>query len=197
MKVIAINGSHRAGKSTAKLLQRTLDGMAERGWETELVELKDRNIELCAGCNSCLMGCPCPLQDDMPALIESLRGADVVIFGSPNYFANVTTRMKCFMDRLRPAHLPQNTLAGKAAGLVCTTGLSDEGIDCALEAMRRFCNALGWVMPGASDVVGTCQEAMGEDGTVRYRRGAHVDPKALAGADHLAVALDELGRKLA
>ena len=98
MKVVGINGSHRAGKSTSKLLQRALSVFEGAGWETELVELSRLDIEFCAGCNSCLMGKPCPLLgregDDAQAIFDSIAAANAVILASPNYFENVSARMK-------------------------------------------------------------------------------------------------------
>lgn len=73
----------------------------------------------------------------MADLVDAVRDAGVVILGIPNYFENVTARMKCFMDRMRPPDLAGNLLAGKVAGIVCTTGLSNAGSDCALGTKGR------------------------------------------------------------
>ena len=71
MKVLGINGSHRAGKGTAALLQAALDGAAEHAAalevpvSCELVELSRLDIEFCIGCNRCLVQTSCTLADDM------------------------------------------------------------------------------------------------------------------------------------
>ncbi|MEG1247072.1 NAD(P)H-dependent oxidoreductase, partial [Gordonibacter sp.] len=44
MHILAINGSHRAGKGTAALLQAALEQAAACGAETELVELARLDI---------------------------------------------------------------------------------------------------------------------------------------------------------
>ena len=55
MKILAINGSHRVGENTSKLLQMALDEAAALGAETEMVDLAELDIEFCAGCNKCLI----------------------------------------------------------------------------------------------------------------------------------------------
>ena len=39
MKILAINGSHRAGKGTAALIEAALEEARAKGFETELIEL--------------------------------------------------------------------------------------------------------------------------------------------------------------
>ena len=51
MKILAINGSHRVGQNTDYLINEALSAAAELGAETEVVELSEKNIEYCTGCN--------------------------------------------------------------------------------------------------------------------------------------------------
>lgn len=129
MKVLGINGSHRAGKGTAALLQAALDAAAERGAECELVELSKLNIQFCIGCNACLASTSCTLHDDMDLLYDKMREADVILLGSPDYFGDVSARMKNFMDRTRPFHMVENVLKGKIGGGVTTAGLDNCGVE--------------------------------------------------------------------
>ncbi len=197
MKVVAINGSHRAGKSTSRLLQQGLATFEAAGWEVELVELAQENLEFCAGCNSCLVGKPCPLLgregDDAQTIFDAIAAADVVILASPNYFENVSARMKCLMDRMRAVHLPKNAFAGKLAGVLVTTGLNNSGADQASSALARFCLAQGWVL-AAPAVVGTWEEGCDENGRAKYRRGADADPQAQMQAESLAKTIIALAK---
>ena len=61
MKILAINGSHRAGKGTAALIEAALEEARAKGCETELVELSKCNIEYCIGCNRCASVCQCDI----------------------------------------------------------------------------------------------------------------------------------------
>ena len=52
MKALFINGSPRKNGNTAKLLKRAMEGAAEVGAETELINLYDRSLNF-NGCMSC------------------------------------------------------------------------------------------------------------------------------------------------
>jgi putative sterol carrier protein/putative NADPH-quinone reductase len=105
MKILAVNGSPRGAKgNTERILQPFLEGAREAGAETEVVYLKDKQITYCLGCFTCWTKTPgvCAHQDDMPALLEKIRRADIVVYATPLYIFTVTAQMKAFMDR----HLP-------------------------------------------------------------------------------------------
>lgn len=138
MKIIAINGSHRPGKGTAALIDAALEEARAAGAETELVELATCDIKFCVGCNRCLGQKTCTIDDDMTRIMEAMKAADGIILGSPNYFANVTARMKNFMDRTRCLHMVENQLKGKVGGIIATTGLSNCGGEEAVAAMQRW-----------------------------------------------------------
>ena len=133
MKVLGINGSHRAGKGTAALLRATLDGAIEQGTalgvpvDCELVELSKLDIGFCIGCNRCLAQTSCTLSDDMDGLYDRMRMADAILLASPDYFGTVSARTKNFMDRTRPFHMVENVLRGKIGGALATAGLNNCG----------------------------------------------------------------------
>lgn len=52
MKILAINGSHRVGENTSKLLQMALDEAAALGAETEMVDLAELDIEFALAATS-------------------------------------------------------------------------------------------------------------------------------------------------
>mgnify|MGYP000181160971 CR=1 FL=1 len=109
MKILAVNGSPRGRRgNTERILQPFLKGAQEAGAETETVYLKDREIKHCQGCFTCWTKTPgvCIHQDDMPALLEKVRQADVIVFATPLYIYTVSGLMKDFMDRLLPMAQP-------------------------------------------------------------------------------------------
>lgn len=177
MKILAFNGSHRAGKGTASLIRAAFEEAEAKGCETELVELSQCDIGYCIGCNRCMAKPECTVHDDMQGLYEKMRAADGIILGSPNYFANVTARMKCFMDRTRPLHMTANALKGKVGGIVATTGLSNCGGEEAVGAMQRWfqIHEMLLVQPRpegevrANFALGSMFRGL-EDGRVKWRR---------------------------
>lgn len=183
MKVLGINGSHRAGKGTAALLQAALDGAAEQGTALgvpasgELVELSRLDIGFCIGCNRCLAQTSCTLADDMNDLYEKLRDADVVLLASPDYFGTVSARMKNFMDRTRPFHMVENVLTGKVGGALSTAGLNNCGGEGTLALLDSWFATQGMLAvhprtpgaPLAGGVVATGCAGLNEKGQPQWR----------------------------
>jgi multimeric flavodoxin WrbA len=177
MKIVAINGSHRAGKGTASLVELAFEEARAKGLETELIELSRCDIGFCIGCNRCLGKPECTVQDDMQALYGKMEQADGIILASPNYFANVSARMKNFMDRTRPLHMTANALKGKVGGILATSGLASCGGEESVAAMQRWfqIHEILLVQPRPEgDVLGIAPLATMfrgyEDGHVKWRR---------------------------
>lgn len=102
MKVIAINGSPRKGGNTEILLTSALEPLKEAGIETKIIQVGGKNIHGCRGCWACrkLQNRKCAFNDDMlNEILEELFSADAIIFGTPSYFADMTSEMKALIDR--------------------------------------------------------------------------------------------------
>lgn len=203
MKILAINGSHRAGQNTEKLLQLALDEAAALGAETELVNLSELDIQFCAGCNKCLFKPVCSLSDDMDGLKEKMLEADGIILGSPDYFSNVTARMKNFIDRTRPLHMTSNQLKGKVGGFLTMSGLDNCGAETTNNVMENFfaTHEMLIVHPRpegpvlGSGITGSLMAGI-QDGKPRWRRSVDEDPIAPVLARQLGKDMVELIQKL-
>lgn len=104
MKIIAINGSPRRNGNTAALLHKALEGAAAAGADTEYVDLYKLNYKGCLSCFYCKRKDKehgtCIVKDDLAPILEQVKQADAVIFGSPIYFMNLTSGMQAFLERL-------------------------------------------------------------------------------------------------
>jgi multimeric flavodoxin WrbA len=114
MKVMAINGSPRKNWNTATLLEKTLEGAASEGAETEIIHLYDLDFKGCISCFACkLKGGKsygkCAVRDELTPVLEKLRDADAVILGSPIYFGNLTGEMRSFLERFLFPYLVYST----------------------------------------------------------------------------------------
>ncbi len=140
MKFLAVCGSPRKGNTEA-MLNEFLRGAKSAGAETELVLLRRLNIKHCGGCKSCKQTGECHIKgDDMQALYAKLLSADVLVFGSPNYFDNMSGLMKDFFDRTVPLYYVGERLKGRRAALVGVGGSTSEE---AIAAMKAACNTHG------------------------------------------------------
>jgi multimeric flavodoxin WrbA len=125
MNIIAICGSPRKG-NTEFVLKRFLTQAEGFGHKTELVLLREKRVNHCKGCFGCEDDGVCNLLDDMKLTIDRLLANDVIVFGSPNYFNNVSGMMKAFIDRLRPLYYQENRLKGKKAVMIF---VGDDSVD--------------------------------------------------------------------
>lgn len=204
MKVLAINGSHRPRKGTAALLRVVLEAARKEGADVEMIELAECNIAFCQGCNACMRKPCCPIGDDMRAIVEKMLEADAIVLGSPDYFSNVSARMKAFMERTRPLHMTENALKGKVGGAVVTAGLPDCGAEKTLAELNHFLSIqeITVVNPRpAGAVVGngpisTQFDGIDEAGRIQWRN-TQADPVGSSFARQLGADIVHLVQKLA
>jgi multimeric flavodoxin WrbA len=117
-KVIAINGSPRKNANTSTLLQKSLEGAASMGADTELIHLIDLHFQGCISCFACkrkgtkFIG-SCALQDDLTPVLEKVMQSDAVILGSPIYLGDVTSLMRAFIERFGFMNISYNNKAHK------------------------------------------------------------------------------------
>ena len=105
MKVIVINGSPRKQWNTAQILSAALDEAKLQGAETKLIHLNDLNFSGCKSCFACkrIGGASfgrCALHDDLKPVLDQILSADIVLFGTPIYFGDVTANMRALFERL-------------------------------------------------------------------------------------------------
>lgn len=125
MKVIGINGSARKDGNTAIIIGNVFDELNKESIETELIQLADYEIHPCRGCFACKGRGNCVFTKDGFAKIFSLMvEADGIILGSPVYSADVSAKMKAFLER---------------AGVVVATnpGLLRHKVGASVAAVRR------------------------------------------------------------
>lgn len=150
MMILAINGSPRTTRSTTRrLAQFVLDGAADAGAETEMIDLCDLRVTPCTACEGCSFNGICVFEDDVPALLKRMKEADGIIFASPVYIDNVPGQMKIVFDRLADA-IHYQLFAGKVGCSVATTHTS--GGDEVVAYLNHVLNYLAVVSVGGISV---------------------------------------------
>lgn len=100
MKVIGINGSARKDGNTTIIIGRVFDELKNYDIETELIQLADSEIQPCRGCFACKGHGNCVLtKDGFTEVFRRMVEADGIILGSPVYSADVSAKMKAFLER--------------------------------------------------------------------------------------------------
>lgn len=120
-KVLLISGSNRKWNTEYILSQ-----ISKEIENSELILLREKNIEYCKGCLTCHEHNKCIIKDDMNILLNKLLEADFIIFGVPNYFDNVSGLFKNFIDRLHPFYKSEQ-LKGKKVIFIFVGGGKEEG----------------------------------------------------------------------
>ena len=102
-KLVAIMGSPHLNGNVASSVNAVLLGAEQTGLATEKYDLPKLNIKNCCGCRKCVEnGGKCVLKDDMEAVFEAVKSADIVLIASPIYICQVNGYTKTFLDRLYP-----------------------------------------------------------------------------------------------
>jgi len=150
MKIIAIHGSpHTTRSTTRKLAGLVLEGAAEAGAETEMIDLCDLRVTPCTACDACSLNGVCVNDDNVPSIIERMNEADGIVFASPVYIDNVSGQMKIFFDRLADA-IHYQLLAGKYGCSVASTHTS--GGEEVVAYQNHVLNYLGVIAVGGLSV---------------------------------------------
>jgi len=140
MKVFGVVASPRKG-NTYDLCTRFVKALSRYvSVDVELRLLNEFRIEGCRGCTKCIYEGRCSIDDDLNAVIERMKQADLVILASPVYVCSVSYLMKLLMDRTGWAnHYPP--LVGKKCVVVATTAASC--LSPVLKALRSYAVSLG------------------------------------------------------
>lgn len=141
MKIIAICGSPRAG-NTEFVLKRILTQAEKSGASVELVLLRNKRIEFCNGCLTCDSTGLCNIRDDMQMIYSKLESADLIIFGSPNYFHNVSGTLKNFIDRMHPFYKDLKLKNKKIVGVIVGSSGKIEAIKKSIDCIKVVADLL-------------------------------------------------------
>ncbi|HJJ28250.1 MAG TPA: flavodoxin family protein [Methanocorpusculum sp.] len=155
MKVTGISSSYHAGSNSGILVENILAGAKAAGAETQMLALKDLSIKPCTGCSVCKMEgkTTCIQKDDFEKLIDSLRSADIIVFGSPIYFGRPNAPFLNLIDRFYSQMNPDFTTRlpkNKKFAVVLTSGSGAEETTTPIigEMKRVFGQYFGWEYAG-------------------------------------------------
>jgi FMN reductase len=140
LRVVGLGGSLRASSSSRAALRVSLDGAAEAGAQTELLDLRELDLPMYD-----------PGSDDVPdpvtRLVETLYTADGVIWSSPLYNGSISGSFKNALDWLiLLSSREPPLLTDKVIGLVSVAG-GTQGLQ-AINTMEFIVRALrAWAVP--------------------------------------------------
>jgi FMN reductase len=139
--VVGISGSLRAGSYTRRAVESALQGAADSGAQTQLIDLSEYHLVFRAGKDE--TGYP----DDVFRLREHVKQAEGVILGTPEYHGSFSGVLKNALDLMG-----FDEFEGKMIGLVGVSGGRMGAFD-AMNSLRNIGRALhAWVIPEQASV---------------------------------------------
>ena len=117
-KALLICGSPRQG-NTEYILRKIYNAL---DCDKNLILLHEKDIKMCTGCLTCDKTGHCAISDGMTSLLDELESADVIIFGTPNYFDNLPGIFKNFIDRTNPFYKTRPLKGKKAINIIVGGG---------------------------------------------------------------------------
>jgi hypothetical protein len=166
MKILALNGSPRKERGGTSLVLNTfLEGVKEAGAEIDLLYVHDLDIKPCLGCFACWVKTPgvCVQKDDMEAILEKRRKADVLVLATPVFVDGMTSTLKAVLDRSIPLvqpffeirddhcrHPPLQEREPIKVVLVSVSGFTElDNFDPLLAHIKAFCKNVNGEFAGA------------------------------------------------
>src|SRR5436190_288285 len=141
IEIVGISGSLRAGSFTRRAVETALEGAAESGANTRLIDLRDYNLVFRDGKEESAY------PPDVFRLRAEVKQADGVILGTPEYHGDVSGVLKNALDLMG-----FDEFEGKMLGLVGVSGGRMGAFD-AMNTLRNVGRALhAWVIPDQASV---------------------------------------------
>jgi len=148
MKILALNGSARKKGNTDILIDQILKGSKRGKYTTQKLYLYDYEILPCIDCRDCKKGdYVCTQYDGMKKIYPKMEKADLIIFGTPNYWNGPSGKMKLLIDRMRP-FVPSRKLKDKKWVIVSPSGEGPNSCRLLVEMLRLSCDYLGMKYAG-------------------------------------------------
>lgn len=165
MRILALNATYRPEQTTTRLTEKALEGAASVGAQTEMILLRDHDIQYCQNCLTCYKDTeseigPCVIDDDVRSILEKIREADGILLTSPVHNGFVTGLMTAFMERiswtlcrstgeimgLKGCPEPRLTDKARASASIVSAG-------CIPEPMREYCDTGTPWLKGMAEVL--------------------------------------------
>jgi multimeric flavodoxin WrbA len=125
--ILGLVGSARPWGNSEILVREVLRSAKTKGATIRMVRLPGLTLAPCNGCLRCVIGGkPCPLDDDLSWLLETIDGAGALVLAAPTYFLGPAAVVKLVMDRLLmvAGQLDREVPPPRPAVTIATAGLA-------------------------------------------------------------------------
>ena len=127
MRIIALVGSPHEKGNTDLIIEEIFRGAKSSGALTEKIMIYNKEINFCNADAICKETGKCDIEDDMQEIYQKLLDSDILIFGSPVYYNNISAQLKVVMDRCYAlSKYRKSRLRGKKGVIVTVCATADE-----------------------------------------------------------------------
>jgi multimeric flavodoxin WrbA len=99
MKALLINGSPHKNGTTKRALEEVKKPLLREGFDCEIYDIESETAG-CKACGFCKKAEKCIINDGVNQVLPLFEAADVLIIGSPVYYASPNGSLLAFLDRL-------------------------------------------------------------------------------------------------
>lgn len=147
MNILIFNCSPVRTGATAETAKMAAEILSKKH-TVKSICIDDFDFNFCKGCRTCHKTAKCVQNDDIPVIMSELELADIIIFVSPSYWADIPGQFKAFIDRCTPwcdTHEPHSSISSGKKGytIALRTGPSMRECDRIIESIEHFCGHLG------------------------------------------------------
>lgn len=136
--ILGICGSPRDG-TTKYVLSKALNNLEDKGFETEIFEVRGKDLHPCQHCDYCLNNKKCIIDDDMQNLYPLMQKAEGFIIASPMHCGGISSQIKMIMERTRALEaIDLNIFRGKVGMSIAIGGDRAGGQELAIQEINTF-----------------------------------------------------------
>ena len=189
MKVIGIAGSLRSRSNTLLYVENALEVFDAKGFDTELISLRGKEIKPCNGCYECVKKGYCTIKgDDFDGIVDKMRTAEGIVLGSPVYLSSVVPQMMALLARATfVAYWNDKFFSGKVGGPVTVARRAGHNM--------AFSQLLLWFFINGITVPGSTYWTVGMAGT-GGARDAQNDEEGMTTVENFAENMSDVMQKI-
>jgi multimeric flavodoxin WrbA len=147
LKIVAFQGSPRAGGNSEILLHEALEPVYAEGHEVKIFSPNRMNVKPCQDCGGCEETGVCVIKDGMEEVYAAVRSSDRIVVSSPIFFFALSAQVKIIIDRFQclwcEKYLLKKLIPGGPEGrkglLLLVGGMKkDVGVQCGEATAKAF-----------------------------------------------------------
>lgn len=110
---LIIAASPRKRGNTDLLAQWTADMSRQKGYESEIIYLRELSFSSCIACGACAKDGLCHVKDDLQKIYPKIVQAEKIVFAAPVFFQSLGALGKALIDRTQCYWAAHHLLAQK------------------------------------------------------------------------------------